>query len=79
MLSSLRREDFSLAQTGFLYRTGYYFHVAPLAQTGMTGADINAKAVAPGRAGRALHSTCPPLPYVLAHKLNAAPGVGRRE
>ena len=24
-----------------------------LAQTGMTGADINAKAVAPGRAGRA--------------------------
>ena len=29
VFSMLRRKDFSLAQTGFLYGTGYYSRVAP--------------------------------------------------
>jgi len=40
-------------RAGFSHGTGYYYDVAPLAQTGMTGTGISAKAVAPGRAGRA--------------------------
>ena len=46
-------KDFSLAQTGFFSPWHCPASVAPLAQTGMMGTDINAKAVAPGRAGRA--------------------------
>ena len=72
VFSKLYFTDFSLAQTGFLYSTVYYPHVAPLAQTGMTGTDINAKAVAPGRAGRALSA-------VVAEAASAsAIGYGRR-
>ena len=40
----------TLAQTGLPRRACSYIDVAPLAQTGMMGTDINARAVAPGRA-----------------------------
>jgi hypothetical protein len=43
-------------RAGLLYGTSYYSPVAPLAQTGMTRTTHLPKAVAPGRAGRALRS-----------------------
>jgi len=49
-------QDFSLARAGFLYSTGYYSHVAPLAQTGMLKDCGLSFPFAPGRAGLALRS-----------------------
>ena len=53
VFSKLYCTDFSLAQTGFFSPANSPGSVAPLAQTGMTGKNINSKVVAPGRAGQA--------------------------
>ena len=47
----LLRKDFSLAQTGFLYGTGHYSRVAPLAQTWITGLLAYNKPKRQGRQG----------------------------
>ena len=44
-------KDFSLAQTGFLYGTGHYSRVAPLAQTWITGLLAYNKPKRQGRQG----------------------------
>ena len=56
LFARLSYQDFSLAQTGIDLPERSRAPVAPLAQTGMTRTTHLPKAVAPGRAGRALRS-----------------------